>query len=124
MLTLVLIDIGTSPYRKALISKIFLLNPHPCGQKSVSINYSTFTIAIYFDRSTIMAKRKTEIAASSIRVSIGYVDTMTNVDFLNYKEKSFTIANFFNHPSDIYYFIFRFNINPSSQKDNTNTNFN
>ena len=116
--TLVPVSISVFPYRKVLIATLFflqILGSADCP--SISISDLVSTVASYFDMSTAMAKRETELMAIFVRDSIFLVDNMSVVGFLYLTGKSVTINDPDNRPRDVSYFIFRSSLNPNAVED-------
>ena len=111
--TLVYVLINNASYHKAIIVRLYFCQILTHAETpSVSISALIFTVAVYFDISTIMAERKVEVAVSSIYHSIFCNDNIVSVSYFNFKEKFVTIYDHLNYPSDVSGFIFYSTISP------------
>ena len=110
--TLVPVSTSASPYRKALIAKLFFRQIlGDAGTPSISCSALVTTVVTYFDMSTSMDEREAETATDSIRNSIFSVGNMIGVGFLNSKGKSVTITDPDHRSDGITYITFRTTVN-------------
>ena len=103
--TLVPATINTTPYRNDLITKYFVRQIITNADISyVSIRDLISIFEDYFDMGIVINKREIEVADFPIRHSILNIDNIAGIGFLNSKEKSATIHESFNFPSDVSHF--------------------